>query len=70
MVKIKGVLPIKMGAYWFPESEAKIKGLKRLVRSTENMVQIAGKVENGEIHIENAYFDEEKKKIFVEIDCK
>lgn len=68
--KIKGKLFVKKGAYFLADDEADLGGLKRLFRSTENLIPVKGPVKNGEIIIDNAYYDMENDKILVEIDCK
>lgn len=67
--KIKGKAFIKKGAYWLPEDEADISGIKKLFRSNENMIPIKGTIKNGEIILEDAYYDIENKKILIEIKC-
>lgn len=67
--KIKGKAFVKIGAYWLPEKEAEIIGVKRLLRSNENMIGINGPVRNGEIILENAYYYPEDNKIIIEIKC-
>ncbi len=69
MAKIKGVLTIKKGAYWFPEDSAKKTGIERLTRSNQDMKKLKGKAVNGEVHIDDAYYDEETNTITVQIGC-
>lgn len=68
MEKIKGKLFIKKGAYWIAEGSQK-SGIKRLFQSNKDMILIKGPTKNGEIILDNAYYDLENNKIIVEIDC-
>lgn len=67
MEKIKGKLFIKKGAYWIAEDSQK-SGIKRLFRSNKDIISIKGPIKNGEIILDNAYYDIENHKIIVEID--
>lgn len=67
--KIKGKVFIKIGAYWLPEKEADNIGIKKLFRSNKHMIPIKGPIKNGEIVLEDAYYDVENKKILMEVKC-
>lgn len=59
---------IKKGSYWLPENESKKVGIKRLLRNTKDLIPIKGVVKNGEVIIDNAYYDEDKNKLVIEVD--
>lgn len=66
--EISGVILTKWGASFLTDEEYSKKGIKRITRSSKNIIPVGKNLKNGDSVFENAIYYPEDKKIIIEID--